>query len=284
MRKVCRLGLVIGMALGSSAINAGEIRIRCTIDRSDVTTTNPELDRRLNSQERSATRYYVIDDLNREAWSVVDGQKRPFCNSNETCTFQYSRSTITRQARSAMTVSDLTLDRIAGSITENVAMLDAGGRTVMYMTFGGDCRSDAGQKPKFWLRSSGEFRGHGVPGTPANPGTQYLLPLQPRSLPQRVVHPPLPAGSAFPEFLDHVGIEAESHLPLRAPSQGRPALHDAIRLQIPHVHFLLVAPDLIRVHLSFLGFDRGLVRNRCRITSDMTNMLGLAQRPLARVA
>lgn len=128
---------------------ATEVKIRCTMIRSNVTTTNPILDKRLNSQQDITNRYYIIDDTNKIVWSFVNGEKRPLCNPNEQCAVQYSKSTITRQNITENTTSNFTLDRVAGTISENIAMMDNSGQTVAFMTFGGDCQTDAERKPKF---------------------------------------------------------------------------------------------------------------------------------------
>lgn len=140
--------MIAGCAVSSSAI-AKEINISCTMNKSNTTTTNPILDQRINSQNKISIRRYIFDDSTKNAWILINGEKRELCQESEGCSFQYSQSLISRQVRNQKENSNLSIDRNSGSISEDFAMLDANGRTVMFMTFAGDCKSEAGIRPKF---------------------------------------------------------------------------------------------------------------------------------------
>ena len=140
--------IISGCFVYSGAI-AKEINISCTMNKAHTTTTNPVLDQRLNSQNNISVRRYIFDDSTRSAWILINGEKRKLCQESDGCSFQYSTSLITRQVRNQKETSNLSIDRISGSISEDFAMLDANGRTIMFMTFAGDCKSEAGLRPKF---------------------------------------------------------------------------------------------------------------------------------------
>jgi hypothetical protein len=135
----------------SSLASAREAKIACLMTESETTTNNPSLDRRVNSARHGTVyRHYVFDEQAKVGWLVVDGERQPMCYEPYiSCVTKYNATSISMKIRAKGNNTDLTIDRMTGSLNEAASFINESGGTYMTMRFSGRCSPETISNRRF---------------------------------------------------------------------------------------------------------------------------------------
>ncbi|MDP9155333.1 MAG: hypothetical protein M3O74_13895 [Pseudomonadota bacterium] len=142
MNNKLRRAIAITLVVASAAANAKEIMFRCDVT-SKATYNIPALN---HDADDPVTRHYVFDDSKNLLWIILEGERRPACPA-ENCTQRVSKTMIATVQKFESFTSRMTIDRLAGRLTDNVETLS--GNVHGYNLITGPCRPETLDELKF---------------------------------------------------------------------------------------------------------------------------------------
>ncbi len=103
----------------------------------------------MNSDTSRGVRHYLIDEDSSQVWIVANGRKRNYCDPNEQCHVQFSKSVISGRKDADGYDSGFRIDRVTGDLTETLNTRDQKGNWLATLDLSGQCTPDTELRPRF---------------------------------------------------------------------------------------------------------------------------------------